>query len=166
MKITTTEYRNDHINDDYGNQNDVKINEKCGEIKKFNESKEYKLQLVWRNIILMSLLHIIGLYGYIHAILYAKMETVIFTTIIGVILGTFGVTIGAHRLWSHQSFKAKFLLRLMFCVGNCYMLQNDIYDWCRDHRVHHKYTETDADPYNAKRLQHNHFYYYLIILLY
>ena len=45
--------------------------------------------------------------------------------------------------------------------------QNDIYEWSRDHRVHHKvfrtlwklvndliffqYTETDADPHNAKR---------------
>lgn len=24
-------------------------------------------------------------------------------------------------------------------------------DWARDHRVHHKYSETDADPHNAKR---------------
>ena len=23
--------------------------------------------------------------------------------------------------------------------------------WARDHRVHHKYSETDADPHNAKR---------------
>ena len=29
--------------------------------------------------------------------------------------------------------------------------QNDIYEWCRDHRIHHKYTETDADPHNVKR---------------
>jgi len=29
--------------------------------------------------------------------------------------------------------------------------QNDIYEWCRDHRVHHKFSETDADPHNAKR---------------
>lgn len=26
-----------------------------------------------------------------------------------------------------------------------------MYDWVRDHRVHHKYSETDADPHNAKR---------------
>ncbi|GBO20125.1 Stearoyl-CoA desaturase 5 [Araneus ventricosus] len=31
------------------------------------------------------------------------------------------------------------------------MSQNDIYEWCRDHRVHHKFTETDADPHNIKR---------------
>ena len=30
-------------------------------------------------------------------------------------------------------------------------LQNDIIEWSRDHRVHHKYSETDADPHNAKR---------------
>lgn len=29
--------------------------------------------------------------------------------------------------------------------------QNSIYDWVRDHRVHHKYSETNADPHNAKR---------------
>ena len=30
-------------------------------------------------------------------------------------------------------------------------LQNDIIEWCRDHRTHHKFSETDADPHNAKR---------------
>ena len=32
-----------------------------------------------------------------------------------------------------------------------FVFQNDILDWSRDHRVHHKYSETDADPHNAKR---------------
>lgn len=26
-----------------------------------------------------------------------------------------------------------------------------MYDWVRDHRVHHKFSETDADPHNVKR---------------
>ena len=29
--------------------------------------------------------------------------------------------------------------------------QRDAYTWAHDHRVHHKYSETDADPHNAKR---------------
>lgn len=29
--------------------------------------------------------------------------------------------------------------------------KNDILEWTRDHRVHHKYSETDADPHNARR---------------
>ncbi|KAG0431494.1 hypothetical protein HPB47_021723, partial [Ixodes persulcatus] len=28
---------------------------------------------------------------------------------------------------------------------------NDIHEWVRDHRVHHKYSETDADPHNVNR---------------
>ena len=27
-------------------------------------------------------------------------------------------------------------------------LQNDVIEWCRDHRCHHKWTDTDADPHN------------------
>lgn len=30
-------------------------------------------------------------------------------------------------------------------------LQNDAFEWARDHRVHHKFSETDADPHNARR---------------
>ncbi len=30
-------------------------------------------------------------------------------------------------------------------------IQNYIYERCRDHRVHRKYSETDADPHNSKR---------------
>src|SRR5882757_2481624 len=30
-------------------------------------------------------------------------------------------------------------------------LQNDIYEWSRDHRLHHKYSDTDADPHNSTR---------------
>lgn len=29
--------------------------------------------------------------------------------------------------------------------------QNDVCEWARDHRVHHKFSETDADPHNATR---------------
>ncbi|XP_020298166.1 acyl-CoA Delta(11) desaturase-like [Pseudomyrmex gracilis] len=29
--------------------------------------------------------------------------------------------------------------------------QGTIYDWARDHRVHHKFSDTDADPYNIRR---------------
>lgn len=30
-------------------------------------------------------------------------------------------------------------------------MQDPVVDWSRDHRVHHKYSETEADPHNAKR---------------
>ncbi|ETE61469.1 hypothetical protein L345_12777, partial [Ophiophagus hannah] len=66
-------------------------------------------------------------------------------------LGGLGVTAGAHRLWSHRSYKATLPLRIFLAIINSMAFQNDIYEWARDHRVHHKFSETDADPHNAKR---------------
>lgn len=62
-----------------------------------------------------------------------------------------GVTCGAHRLWAHRTYKAKLPLRLFLMICQTTMLQNDIHEWVRDHRVHHKFTDTDADPHNSRR---------------
>ncbi|EPY76951.1 hypothetical protein CB1_001340007 [Camelus ferus] len=67
------------------------------------------------------------------------------------LLTALGVTAGAHRLWSHRSYKAKLPLRIFLAAANSMAFQNDIFEWSRDHRVHHKYSETDADPHNARR---------------
>ena len=62
-----------------------------------------------------------------------------------------GITAGAHRLWAHRSYKASLPLRVVLMVCNSIANQGSIWHWARDHRVHHKYAETDADPHNAKR---------------
>lgn len=67
------------------------------------------------------------------------------------VMSGLGITAGAHRLWSHRSFKAKLPLRIILAIWNTMAFQNDVIEWSRDHRVHHKYSETDADPHNAKR---------------
>ncbi|GBM82379.1 Stearoyl-CoA desaturase 5 [Araneus ventricosus] len=56
-----------------------------------------------------------------------------------------------HRMWRHRAFKAKLPLRIFLCIITFASGQDNILRWCRDHRVHHKYTETDADPHNIKR---------------
>lgn len=66
-------------------------------------------------------------------------------------LGAVGITAGAHRLWAHKCYKAKWPLRLLLMFLQTLAFQNHIYEWVRDHRVHHKFTDTDADPHNSKR---------------
>ena len=41
------------------------------------------------------------------------------------------VTAGAHRLWCHRSYKARWPLRLFLMLANCCVAQNDLYDWVR-----------------------------------
>lgn len=36
-------------------------------------------------------------------------------------------------------------------IMDCVAFQNDIIEWARDHRCHHKWTDTDADPHNVNR---------------
>lgn len=66
-------------------------------------------------------------------------------------MSSIGVTAGAHRLWSHHSYKAKWPLRVILALFQTVGVQYSIYNWVRDHRTHHKYTDTDADPHNSNR---------------
>lgn len=113
-------------------------------------SKDYKLQWVWRNIILFVIIHISALYGMWLFFTEAKWITILLFPVTNVIT-FFGISGGAHRLWSHRAFKANLPLQLIFLLANTFAFQESVYVWARDHRVHHKYMETDADPYNAKR---------------
>lgn len=54
-------------------------------------------------------------------------------------------------MWAHKSYKATWQLRLILAAANLIAFQNNIFEWVRDHRVHHKYTDTDADPHNSVR---------------
>ncbi|XP_055633547.1 acyl-CoA Delta-9 desaturase isoform X2 [Toxorhynchites rutilus septentrionalis] len=110
----------------------------------------YETVLVWRNIIAFIYLHSGFLYGGYLLMTSAKISTFLLALALGM-FGAFGITAGAHRLWSHRSYKAKWPLRLILMLSQTLAFQNSIYEWVRDHRVHHKFTDTDADPHNARR---------------
>lgn len=62
-----------------------------------------------------------------------------------------GMTAGAHRLWAHRSYEANFGLRVFLMLCQTLAGQGNIHDWVVKHRVHHKYFETDDDPYQVHK---------------
>lgn len=106
--------------------------------------------IVWRNVILFVYLHIASVYGIYLMITDAMWKTWLWAYCLYILSGM-GVTAGAHRLWAHRAYKARLPLRIYLSLVNALAFQNHIYEWARDHRVHHKFSETDADPHNAKR---------------
>ncbi|XP_075989029.1 acyl-CoA Delta(11) desaturase-like [Anticarsia gemmatalis] len=62
-----------------------------------------------------------------------------------------GVTAGAHRYFCHKSFKATLPLQIALMLFHSLAYQRTLVTWIRDHRLHHKYTDTDADPHNISR---------------
>lgn len=110
----------------------------------------FKTEIVWRNVWLFVFLHAGAAAGLYCAIFTAKWQTSLLA-FIGLGISGVGSSVAAHRLWCHRTFKAKLPLRILLMVANCFALQNDIYEWTRDHRLHHKYSDTDADPHNINR---------------
>ncbi|KAH8359576.1 hypothetical protein KR093_007603 [Drosophila rubida] len=112
---------------------------------------QFNAPLKWDKVIQISLLHFVAVVClFTYPLERLKVLTVIWSLFMGGVAG-FGVTAGAHRFWTHRSYKANTLLRSLLMISYSVAGQNTLYDWVRDHRVHHKFSETDADPHNANR---------------
>lgn len=138
---------------------DIKLNID-GELDNvIDNSKQYRFtlfgyrpsQIKWTNLIWLLFTHILTVYAYIYVSLYpVKALTVPWIVILGV-AGGFGVSIGAHRLWAHRSFKAHWILRFILVLIETLSMNGGCYSYARDHRCHHKFVDTNGDPKNAKR---------------
>ncbi len=62
-----------------------------------------------------------------------------------------GVTAGAHRLWSHRSYQATFAMRLLLMMMFSCANQGSIWRWVHEHRIHHRHSDTCADPHDSGR---------------
>jgi len=105
--------------------------------------------LNWPMIIYISLAHVAAVVG-LFTISQCHTYTLLWAFILWPISGI-GITGGVHRLWAHRSYKASFPLRVYLMLANSIANQGSIWHWSRDHRVHHKHSETHADPHNATR---------------
>ena len=96
---------------------------------------------------IFAYLHSAALYG---LTLPWQTSSTIFAFVIGFMVA-FGTTVGAHRLYTHRCYKANAKLRALLVFMQTMAVQNSMHEWVRDHRVHHKYTDTNADPHNSSR---------------
>jgi stearoyl-CoA desaturase (Delta-9 desaturase) len=106
----------------------------------------------WSNTIFLIAVPIVGVVGTILLYLYDHVawQTWVLTGIFYLFTGL-SITGGYHRLFSHQSYKAKWPVRLFFALFGAATFQSSILEWCTDHRDHHRYTDTPKDPYNIKQ---------------
>jgi stearoyl-CoA desaturase (delta-9 desaturase) len=59
--------------------------------------------------------------------------------------------IGYHRHWSHRAYEARWPLRIFFALGGAVAFQGSALWWCRHHRAHHRWTDSEHDPYGAQK---------------
>lgn len=61
------------------------------------------------------------------------------------------MTVAYHRMYSHRSFKCSRVVEYILLFMASADFSMSAMDWVRDHRAHHRYTDTDKDPYNIRR---------------
>ena len=97
---------------------------------------------------MLAYIHGAAIYSCFHPVQY--WSTVAIGWIYSIVTGM-GTTVAAHRYFTHRTFKANKYLKLFLLMCQTMTAQEPVLHWARDHRVHHKFTDTDADPYNSRR---------------
>ncbi|OGM49817.1 stearic acid desaturase (SdeA) [Aspergillus bombycis] len=102
----------------------------------------------WVNIIILSGMHLLVCIGAFGTPL--QLETAIWMCIYDFFIAL-SLTAGYHRLWSHKSYRARLPLRICLATLGAGAFQWSIKWWSYKHRAHHRYIDTDLDPYNARK---------------
>ena len=105
-------------------------------------------ELNWLNVVILIVTPILGIIGTLLTKL--RWETFLFAVLYCCITGL-GITAGYHRLWAHRSYNASVPLQYFLAIAGAGAVEGSIKWWSRDHRAHHRYTDTDLDPYNAHK---------------
>ncbi len=111
-----------------------------------------RLPIDWSNLIFLLAVHVLAVggfaaYAWWHGITLAAVGIGVVWTVLTV----FSISAGYHRLFSHRTYEAHPLFRLFLLAFAAGSFQNSALLWAAQHRRHHARTDTDLDPYNARR---------------
>ncbi|KAG4304712.1 hypothetical protein PORY_001765 [Pneumocystis oryctolagi] len=122
--------------------------------------KNWYQKINWVNSIIVIGTPILGIYG---AFTTKLVYNTLLWSIVYYFMTGFGITAGYHRLWSHRSYSGTLFLRIVMAMLGGGAVEGSILWWSRNHRAHHRYTDTDKDPYSvSKGLFYSHFGWMLI----
>jgi len=116
--------------------------------RKVSADPDYRPEINWLHVVILIGIPILAVYG----IFTTPLQTnTLILFVITYFLGGFGITAGYHRLWSHKAYSATVPLKIFLLIIGASALQGSARWWCRNHRAHHKFTDTTKDPYNVRK---------------
>ncbi|KAF7973851.1 hypothetical protein HWV62_14148 [Athelia sp. TMB] len=117
-------------------------------------------ELNWLNVVILCVTPVLGVVGVCYT--HLQWKTAAFSVFYYYLTGL-GITAGYHRLWAHRSYNASKPLEYALAALGAGSVEGSIKWWARGHRAHHRYTDTDLDPYNAhKGLFYSHIGWMLV----
>ncbi|HEX6116882.1 MAG TPA: fatty acid desaturase [Solirubrobacterales bacterium] len=67
---------------------------------------------------------------------------------VGYLVGGLGITIGFHRLLTHNAFATHRRLRYALAIAGSTAVEGPVISWVSDHRKHHAHADDDGDPHS------------------
>ena len=67
---------------------------------------------------------------------------------VGYAVTGFGVTVGYHRLLTHNAFATHRPVRYALAIAGSMAVEGPVIDWVADHRKHHAHTDEEGDPHS------------------
>lgn len=131
----------------------TKSSEKQSKMKKHITEQPITLRnwpqhLNWLHVSLLVFVPLLGLTG---AIFTPMQRKTMLWAIVYYFMTGLGITAGYHRLWAHRSYTASLPLKIMLAAIGGGAVEGSIRWWSRDHRAHHRFTDTEKDPYSVNK---------------
>jgi sn-1 stearoyl-lipid 9-desaturase len=106
-----------------------------------------KIDLSWSNFAFITGVHLVALFGFFTFTWTALLVGVALWWI----TGGLGITLGFHRLLTHQSFTAPRWVQRFLTLCGTLAVQGGPIAWVAGHRVHHAHSDRELDPHNSRR---------------
>lgn len=106
----------------------------------------------WTIGLFVTLTPLVAIIGTTVIIMHGHVvSTTIYFSLILALLTGLSVTGGYHRLFAHKAYHTIWPVRLLFLLFAASGFEGSALEWCTDHRSHHRYTDTDKDPYGVDK---------------
>lgn len=136
------------------NEDDLKNNAGSQRSKVIHSSeKPWSLSTFVEKINWLHMVLVVGLpmYGLFEMTRIAwNPKTLVLAFVLYVFSGL-SITAGYHRLWAHKAYDAALPVRLFWAFFGAGAVEGLVKWWGHSHRVHHRYTDTARDPYDARQ---------------
>lgn len=103
----------------------------------------------WNIILYMAGIHLVALLALLPSNFSWGAIAVAF--VLYWITAGWGITLGYHRLLTHRSFELPKFLEYFFVFCGILACEGGPISWVGLHRIHHKYSDTEADPHDSNR---------------
>lgn len=109
-------------------------------------------KIIWVNVLFFTVTTLSALVGapvYIYRSGIAPSEVLLFSFFMAAT--GLSITVGYHRFFAHATYKAHPVVKFLLLFFGAGAFEQSAYDWSSQHRDHHRYVDTERDPYSIKK---------------